>query len=58
MKKEDMVSVISQHEDFTAAEFYLLSRGHHCLFIHQYYCELREYVDLRRSIPELIVIIQ
>ena len=40
MKKEDMVSLISQHEDFTAVEFYLLSRGHHCLFIHQYHCEL------------------
>ena len=44
MKKEDMVSVLYQHEDFinekSAVESYLLSRGHHCLFIPKYHCEL------------------
>lgn len=44
MKRQDMVSVLSNHEDScnekSVVEFYIVSLGHHCLFIPKYHCEL------------------
>ncbi|XP_062520189.1 uncharacterized protein LOC134195206 [Corticium candelabrum] len=44
LKREDMVFVLSKHEDFlnekSVVESYLMSLGHHCLFLPKYHCEL------------------
>lgn len=44
MKRQDMVSVLSLHDDFLnekyVCESYIMSRGHYCLFIPKYHCEL------------------
>ena len=44
MTREDMILEISQHEDFInekpTVAAYLTSRGHICLFIPKYHCEL------------------